>query len=860
MSWRLPSDEGDGLKTVYIQFKDLAGNISKTYQKDITLDRSLDTQTTVQLDTTQSFVHITDGIKYMNNYVQRVLVTLSNYSEDVRYIKINHHPSFYKSFWQIFRPKVYYSLQNNAQGIHSIYLTTRDKAQNTSHYTTDFFILDTVPPYGCDFYINARELSTNELDVELSMFSADARKVYIGDAPDKLKEFDFHGPSEKKTWKLRGQDGEKGILMQFEDPAGNKSKIISRSIVYDSQAPQYPDFVLAGGRKKVTDPNITLEAKADGASLMQISESKDFYKAVWRGYTTQLIDIRLSEGYGDKTVYMRFMDIAFNVSESISKTILFEQIPIRCGFSIDGNRGFTNKPNREVRLDIRGRFVEQMMISQSPNFSDASWEDYQTTKTLQLKEQDGVRYVYMRFRSSTGTEPNPRVFKQSILLDRVPPANGAFIPKLKRYDYLNPTVVEYQLSKGANYSGDAIKYQVSAFEDFRNAKWLVYTERLAHIKVRQGQDKLYFRFKDVHENVTPPIKKRIPYSTKSVNIQQSVIVNKGGNMITDPEVELNIQAPEMKQMRIWDKSISLDEAKWLDVKNKLSWYFPDKEGQNTLFVQFRDEQQAVYMPVVKDIILDRQPPIISRMSIEEGKYCNTKSRKIHLLLRIEGGKYVGIAEESVKDMIWLKHRPRMPYILSSGDGQKILYVQAIDEAGNRSKLMILEVTLDTEIATEDFALSINSDDVYTNRREVNLDIRLQDEYHEMILSSDSLFSPPAHWEAVSTKKRFVLGYEDGKYTIYIKFRDGAGNETSYTSDEIILDTEAPIPHYVQINKGATATEDRRIILFMEVDGAYSMRLNDAPELVKQAWEPYLPKRNWEITGYRKQILIHSVQR
>ncbi len=134
--------------------------------------------------------------------------------------------------------------------------------------------------------------------------------------------------------------------------------------------------------------------------------------------------------------------------------------------------------------------------------------------------------------------------------------------------------------------------------------------------------------------------------------------------------------------------------------------------------------------------------------------------------------------------------------LPSGDGSKTVYVRLRDEAGNvtayRNDTIILDATapsgtfqINAGAATTpslSFYLTLSASDAISPSSEIEVSLRspitlAYGTYRTYATSmlSDSQFSPSA-----------------GSKAAYIKFRDGAGNESTY-SDSITL--EAPVPTY-----------------------------------------------------------------
>jgi ELWxxDGT repeat protein len=87
-------------------------------------------------------------------------------------------------------------------------------------------------------------------------------------------------------------------------------------------------------------------------------------------------------------------------------------------------------------------------------------------------------------------------------------------------------------------------------------------------------------------------------------------------------------------------------------------------------------------------------------------------------------------------------------------------------------------------------VSINSDDLYTKTTQVTLDIIGNDPAFgvtEMVICNNSQFTG-CTWETYKTSKNWTLPSGEGIKTVYIKFKDGAGNISSTYSDSITYHT------------------------------------------------------------------------
>ena len=149
-------------------------------------------------------------------------------------------------------------------------------------------------------------------------------------------------------------DGAKIIYARLKDKAGNLSPIESNRIILDTKAPQNCKLVLNKGEKFTNDRlgRVLLNAFADEATEMMVSNSSDFGLAKWERYVRTekwILDLR---GNGEKTVYAKFRDQAGNESEVVSTTITLDTSPPSAG-SIVINDGEKYTNSRKVTLQIQ---------------------------------------------------------------------------------------------------------------------------------------------------------------------------------------------------------------------------------------------------------------------------------------------------------------------------------------------------------------------------------------------------------------------------------------------------------------------------------------------------------------------------
>ncbi len=128
--------------------------------------------------------------------------------------------------------------------------------------------------------------------------------------------------------------------------------------------------------------------------------------------------------------------------------------------------------------------------------------------------------------------------------------------------------------------------------------------------------------------------------------------------------------------------------------------------------------------------------------------------------------------------------------LSAGDGQKTVYIRYKDAGGNLSDSYSGTVIFDT-VAPEGSVI-VNEGVDYTNTGSVALSLTASHAIPEFLMR----FSNDGHtwgdWTTYTSSQTWALAEGDGEKTVYIQFKDLAGNESTVYSDAILLDTTAPL--------------------------------------------------------------------
>lgn len=142
---------------------------------------------------------------------------------------------------------------------------------------------------------------------------------------------------------------------------------------------------------------------SDDAVLYQISAEPNFIGSAWN--PIPLSRTWIFDSDGEKRLYVKFADANGLESAPVSDDIIIDTTPPING-SVTINDGASTTDASTVALTISATdattSVEQMMISNDPEFTGANWEVLANTLTWNLTDGEGTKTVYIRFRDVVG--------------------------------------------------------------------------------------------------------------------------------------------------------------------------------------------------------------------------------------------------------------------------------------------------------------------------------------------------------------------------------------------------------------------------------------------------------------------------
>jgi len=557
-SWYLAS--GNGAKTVWVQYRDVAGNVS-TNSDGITFD---------SVAPTGGSVLINNNVASTTSSVVTLNLSATDTLSGVADMRLSTNGSTWGA-WEPYATTKAFALIAGS-GTRSAYVQFRDTAGNTTGSYWDWITVttDTVAPTG-SVSINGGAAATNTNGVTLTLSASDTGGSGLSQmrfSNDNSTWSTWETYATSKGWTLTPGDGSKAVYVQFRDADLNVSTTYSDDIVVETAtgtattslsmnddawvdaAPGasggwatfsiYADGVLIG--TKPADGTSTWDCPqtsvSSGARIDIVADCgfSDFGTIYAENrpltYTTYLPagSTRLeaatwigfpgfSEGHSVDGDMYGYPDYDFEyvlISRSTISNILYaagssDTIAPTGAISVNGAAMFTSQPSTTLTLsadDAGGSGVSQMRFS-NDNSTWSAWEAYATSKSWSLASGNGAKTVYVQYRDGASNES--AVYSDGITLDGTVPTGSVVVNG--GASSTNNTAVTLTLS--ANDTGGSGLSQMRFSND--NSTWSAWeaytTSKSWTLTSGDGAKTVYAQYRDAAGGVSSSYSDYITLST-----------------------------------------------------------------------------------------------------------------------------------------------------------------------------------------------------------------------------------------------------------------------------------------------------------------------------------------------------------
>lgn len=395
-----------------------------------------------------------------------------------------------------------------------------------------------------------------------------------------------------KAWNLATGEGQKTVYAKFKDTSDATSNLCSGTIFVDTQKPIGSIEINHGDTyTNASSVELTLNATDTGTVVndMMLANESSLSSANWQPYQGSYEWI-LSEGDGEKVVYVKYRDYAGNESPVYQNSIILDKYPPEGEILINSGSSYTssNSVSLNINASDAGSEVTGMMVSNDSGFTGASWESYTSSKAWTLTPGDGEKTIYVKFRDLFGNE-NTAPFSAQIFVDSQKPTGAVLINNGENTSYsYNVT-----LSLNSTDTGSGIeKMMISNNSSFSGSSWETYTttKNWALSSGPTGQRRVYVKFSDRAGNESAVCSDSIQYVYDGLPPQGSVVINSGKLFTHSNRVDLTLSAADnigVKEM-IVSNNANFSNSNWENYAISKAWTIPSGDGEKTVYVKFKD--------------------------------------------------------------------------------------------------------------------------------------------------------------------------------------------------------------------------------------------------------------------------------
>jgi hypothetical protein len=227
-TWILPS--GDGIKTVYVQFKDKAGNWSSSFSASILLDTT---------PPSTGSISINSGALNTASATVSLALSCSDSGSGCSYMSFSNDNTMWSTPEAYFTAKSWTLSPND--GLKTVYVKFGDAVGNWTGTYSASINLDSNSPVGA-ININGGAIGTTSLNITLNLTCGDgggtgcSQMQVSNDGVFDTEPWEAFSAS--KSWSLdAGSEGQRTVSVRYRDTLNNESGVYSKSIIYDAGNP-----------------------------------------------------------------------------------------------------------------------------------------------------------------------------------------------------------------------------------------------------------------------------------------------------------------------------------------------------------------------------------------------------------------------------------------------------------------------------------------------------------------------------------------------------------------------------------------------------------------------------------------------
>ncbi len=519
-----------------------------------------------------------------------------------------------------------------------------------------------------------------------------------------------------------------------------------------------------------------------------------------------------------------------------------------------------------VELDFsRVQDAAQMKIGGQLANVDADFRAFAVRPQVELGAGDGLKLVEAYFRTDTGVESGP--FTASITLDQTPPELAEIsINEGAVYTNVISGVVNLSLSATDQTSG-LKDFEVATSADGFVGQYQPLVATVTQVLddlASQGSKSFFVHFRDHAGNQTPvPASDSIVYDTLPPDLANFSLDFDGAidaAYCHSPLVTASVDSPDADRMRLSNQS-GLPGAQFEPYAASRAWFLTPGDAEKTVYLELMDAAGNVAGEFVDSIILDSTAPARPQVSIAGGAVTTNTPGPNHTVavtLVAPDAQQMRISTDGVWDNeVWTAFTSPVNVNLPTGDGEKTVWVELRDSAGNLSAEGRDEILLDTT-APQVLALSVGDGSGYVTSADGSTYVAVNCADNlaldaEMVLTIEESSAGILYQDDYLDWVVVDLGLSQGDKSLTATCADPAGNVANAGPVSVTLDFASPTVNQFSLNGGTAAepTADRNIVVHVDVSdsvaGGVAVALSEHDLDCQAAQYTYAAVGNFDFT-------------
>ena len=656
------SINGQGVKKISVEYKNIAGNISAPASDSTIFDN---------MRPLTGIINITDNNGLTNDPHPAFTFAAVSGADSVRYA-INDSIIF--GSWKVFT--ITDSIVLGIEGGKRIWAQFKDLAGNLSIKISDSTYYNASSPTGGTIAIMDNGGYTNDMTPDINLFAVDVDSMHFQvNAESWTPWIAYNVLNTNLDISIMGQ-GQKIIRVEYKNKAGNISASVYDSTMFDNMPPQTGIINIADNNGFTNDIHPAFAfAGIVGADSVRYGINDSINLGAWKTYFT--IDSVNLVSEGGKRIWAQFKDLAGNLSIKISDSTAFDAtMPVAGTMMIADNNGFTKDFDPAVTFsNITGADSVRYGVNDSTIFG--VWRVYAVTDSVSLGSEGGKR-LWVQFKDLSGNLSAK--ISDSTNYDITAPTSSVIIIS-DNSGYTNDMTPDINLfANGA----DSMRFQVN-MEGL--TPWIAYNILNTNLDISingQGPKTIRVEYKDNAGNISAAVSD----STILDNIRPSatmisIIDNNGTVNIKTPSIMLSAVGADSMRFNLDNGSWTPYEA-YAAVKANFDLSMGG-DGLKKVYVEFKDKT-GNRAPVIYDSTMyDGTIPAGGTITItDKNGYTNDMTPDINLFATGADSMHFSVNKEDWTQWIAYNILNTNLDISISGQGQKIISVEYKDIAGNIS--------------------------------------------------------------------------------------------------------------------------------------------------------------------------------